>query len=233
MDNTISTYWKSANNYMQKYDTLTEDNAKEYLSQFKNVSTYNNHLKPLIHLARMHGTNISIKMKRFHTERLITAPSYESVKHLIEGIQDDTVRAYLAVCATTGIRVERIFNLDWKDIDAENGFILKKIEHIRTKNYRPNPIHRDVRILLGKIPETEGRIFSVDPKTIRHQIRKVDEKITATMLRDFFYNQALTCGMNPVIVEWLMGHDIGIAKHYLADSIKQEYAKFEQTFRLR
>jgi hypothetical protein len=31
-----------------------------------------------------------------------------------------------------------------------------------------------------------------------------------------------------VIVEWLMGHDIGIAKHYLADNIKQEYSKFEQ-----
>ncbi len=35
-------------------------------------------------------------------------------------------------------------------------------------------------------------------------------------------NQALNCGMNPVIVEWLMGHDIGIVKHYLADNIKQE-----------
>ncbi|MGH9909756.1 MAG: hypothetical protein ACRD32_03870 [Nitrososphaerales archaeon] len=38
--------------------------------------------------------------------------------------------------------------------------------------------------------------------------------------------------VNSVIVEWLMGHDIGIAKHYLADNIKQEYAKFERTIRL-
>ena len=29
-----------------------------------------------------------------------------------------------------------------------------------------------------------------------------------------------------------MGHDIGIAKHYLADNIKQEYTKFEQVIRL-
>ena len=35
-------------------------------------------------------------------------------------------------------------------------------------------------------------------------------------------------GISPVIVEWLMGHGIGIAKHYLVDNIKQEYAKFEQ-----
>jgi hypothetical protein len=33
---------------------------------------------------------------------------------------------------------------------------------------------------------------------------------------------------SPVVVEWLMGHDIGIAKHYLADNIKQEYSKFER-----
>ncbi len=38
--------------------------------------------------------------------------------------------------------------------------------------------------------------------------------------------------MNPVIVEWLMGHDIGIAKHYLADNIKQEYSKFESAVRI-
>ena len=31
-----------------------------------------------------------------------------------------------------------------------------------------------------------------------------------------------------MIVEWLMGHDIGIAKHYLADNVKQEYTKFEK-----
>lgn len=29
-----------------------------------------------------------------------------------------------------------------------------------------------------------------------------------------------------------MGHDIGIAKHYLADNIKQEYTKFEHAVKL-
>ncbi len=29
--------------------------------------------------------------------------------------------------------------------------------------------------------------------------------------------------MDSVIVEWLMGHDIGTAKHYQTDNIKQEY----------
>jgi len=72
----------------------------------------------------------------------------------------------------------------------------------------------------------------MEAKSVRRAIRKTDVSITPTQLRDFFYNQALTCGMNHVIVEWLMGHDIGIARHYLADNIKQEYEKFENVIKL-
>ena len=35
-----------------------------------------------------------------------------------------------------------------------------------------------------------------------------------------------------LIVEWYIGHDIGMTKHYLADNIKQEYFKFEKTIKL-
>jgi len=37
---------------------------------------------------------------------------------------------------------------------------------------------------------------------------------------------------NPIIVEWLMGYDIGIAKYYVAANIKQEYSELEQAVRL-
>ncbi len=40
----------------------------------------------------------------------------------------------------------------------------------------------------------------------------------------------LKSGMNPLIVEWLMGHDIGISKHYLADDIRSEYTEFEMMY---
>ncbi len=228
-DNTIQRYWYIVKDYMQRCDSITEDNVKTYLSQFTNTSTYNNHLKALKHLARMNGSDISIKLKKIHSERLITAPSYDTVKHLLESISDTHVRTYLSLCATTGIRVERLFNLTWRDIDFDNRFVLRKIEHLRTKHYRPNPLHNDVSSLIDKLPKDKERVFPMEAKRVRRAIRKTDIKITPTQLRDFFYNQALTCGMNPVIVEWLMGHDIGIAKHYLADNIKQEYSKFEQT----
>lgn len=35
-----------------------------------------------------------------------------------------------------------------------------------------------------------------------------------------------------VIGQWLMGHAIGIAKHYLANNIKREYSNFEHAVRL-
>jgi hypothetical protein len=38
---------------------------------------------------------------------------------------------------------------------------------------------------------------------------------------------------SPVVVKWLMEHDIDIAKHYLADNIKQEYSKCEQKITCR
>ena len=216
------------NNYMQSYDTITEDNVRTYLSHFTNTNTYNNHLKALKHLARMNYSDINIKLKKSHDERLIIAPSYDTVRHLLESISDITVKIYLSLCTTTGIRVERLFNLTWDDIDFNNSLILKKIEYVRTKHYRPNPLHCSVNSLLDELPRQKERVFPLEAKRVRRVVRKTDVKITPTQLRDFFYNQALNCGMNPVLVEWLMGHDIGIAKHYLADNIKQEYSKFER-----
>jgi|GEM_PF-946499 len=227
-DNTIEKYWQMAKNYMQRHDTITEDHVRTYLSQFTNTSTYNNHLKALKHLARMNSSDINIKLKRTHNERLIIAPNYDTVRCLLENIQDTTVKAYLSLCATTGIRVERLLNLTWNDIDFNDGLVLKRIEHLRTKHYRPNPLHNDVSSLIDGLPKDKERVFPMESKRVRRAIRKTGVRITPTQLRDFFYNQALNCGMNPVIVEWLMGHDIGIAKHYLADNIKQEYSKFER-----
>ena len=92
--------------------------------------------------------------------------------------------------------------------------------------------------LLSKIPKSEIQklrntlvhegIPSFTSKKISLAIEPTRIQVTTTQLRDFFYNQALNCGMNSVTVEWLMGHDIGIAKRYLTDNIKQVYSKFEQ-----
>lgn len=124
-----------------------------------------------------------------------------------------------------------MLSLKWNELDLDNGFVLRKVEHKISKWYRPNPIHKQIVPMLNEI-KTHESVFPFSYHRVKNRIRDVHDKITPTQLRDFFYNQALTCGVNPVIVEWLMGHDIGIAKHYLADNIKQEYSKFEQTVKL-
>lgn len=231
-DTTVRPYLVNIRQFASQYNEISLDNVKQYLTQFNNDYSYNNAVKALKHLGRMYEIELPIHVKPVHSEKLIIAPKQDIVSKLLRGIKSKEVRAYLMLCATTGIRVTRLLNLTWSDIDLDNDFVLRKVEHKRTKWYRPNPIHRDVRKLLLKLDRSTDRLFPFTCKKISLAIQPTGIKITPTQLRDFFYNQALTCGMNTVTVEWLMGHDIGIAKHYLADNIKQEYAKFEQTIRL-
>lgn len=114
----------------------------------------------------MYGIELSIKVKPVHSENLIIAPSKEKVLKLIRTIQDKGVKTYLMLCATTGIRVTRLLNLNWSDIDLENDFILRKVEHKRTKWYRPNPIHKDVRRFLLLLDRTTDRVFPFTSKKI-------------------------------------------------------------------
>jgi intergrase/recombinase len=60
----------------------------------------------------------------------------------------------------------------------------------------------------------------------------VNTNIRPNNCRDFFYNYARKSGVDRDLVDWLAGHSIGIRAHYLADTIKEEYAKFEEKFRL-
>jgi integrase len=231
-DTTVRPYLVNIRQFVSQYNEISIDNVKQYLTQFNNDYSYNNAVKALKHLGRMYDIELPIHVKPVHSEKLIIAPKIDTVLALLKGIRNKQVKAYLMLCATTGIRVTRLLNLNWSDIDLDNDFILRKVEHKRTKWYRPNPLHKDVRKLILKLDKTTDRVFPFTSKKISLAIEPTGIKITPTQLRDFFYNQALTCGMNTVIVEWFMGHDIGIAKHYLADNIKQEYTKFERTVQL-
>jgi len=231
-ESTVRPYLVNVRQFVSEHNEISIDNVKQYLTQFNNLYSYNNAVKALKHLGRMYDVELPIKVKPVYCDKLIVAPQKDTVLNLLDGIKDKQVKAYLMLCATTGIRVVRILHLNWSDIDLDNGFILRKVEHKRTKWYRPNPIHRDVRKLLLQLDKPTDQVFPFTAKKISLAIEPTGIRITPTQLRDFFYNQALTCGMNHVIVGWLMGHDIGIAKHYLADNIKQEYSKFEKAVRL-
>jgi integrase len=207
--------------------------ADEYLATIKNGYSYNNAVQALRFYCDFKGLHRpQSKIKQVHVDRLIIAPTIEQVTKLLSKIDDFGVKTYLALCATTMIRVKRLLNLTWQDVDFENNLVLRKVEHKRTKWYRPNPLHCDVKKMLKRSPHKNEQIFTFGAKKIRLAIEKTGVKLTPTQLRDFCYNQTKRAGMDSDLRKWLMGHDLGIDEHYTSDDIKLEYAKFEQAFRL-
>ncbi len=112
---------------------MNEDAVKAYLTHIDNDNTYDNSAKALKHPSRMYNTDISISFRKPNTESLIITPKYDMVRELIESVQDPLVKACLALCSTTGIRVRRLLSLD--DIDFNNGPVLRKVEYVTTKWY--------------------------------------------------------------------------------------------------
>ena len=82
------------------------------------------------------------------------------------------------LCAIIGIRVTGLLHLNWSDIDLDNDSILKKVEHKRTKWYRPNPIHIGVRKLLTKLDRTTDSVFSFTSKKISLAIEPTRIQVT-------------------------------------------------------
>ena len=109
-------------------------------------------------------------------------------------------------------------------------------ENIRTKHYRPNPVHIDVAQLLlqtRQVASIDGPVFRFGYKKVAMALKLAGTKWRPNNMRDFFYNHARKCGVDRDIVDWLAGHRLpGVRAHYLADEIKTEYSKFEKGFRL-
>ena len=202
--------------------------VKEYLNRFTNPNTYNNRLKPIIHIHRFLGLPApNVKFKTISKDRLIIAPSYEEVLAGFNKVKDnDDLAKFYLFCSTTLLRPQFIITLTYDNIDISNRVIDIRV-HRKTKHYRPQIIHTALIKYLQQDKESKARLFLHCYDYYGKKIKRLTG-ITPSQLRDFAYNAMLKSGMNPLIVEWLMGHDIGISKHYLADDIKYEYTKFER-----
>jgi hypothetical protein len=123
--------------------------------------------------------------------------------------------------------------LKWSEIDLENS-IINVNENIKTKHYRPNPLHSDVARMLVELRKNckDERVFTFGYKRLSDSLKAIGTPLRPNNMRDHFYNEARKAGVDRDLIEWLMGHSIGIKAHYLADEIKSEYAKFETAFRL-
>ncbi len=201
--------------------------AKAFLERYQNANTYNNMLKAIIHLHRfLNIPEPDLKFKPITKDRLIIAPSYEEIMAGLKAIHKnvDLVRFYL-LCSTTLLRPQFIVTLNWEHIDLTNKLINVKVDK-KTKHYRPQILHS---ALIPYIEDKQGKVFAHTYDYYGKKIRMLTG-ITPSRLRDFAYNAMLKSGMNYLVVEWLMGHNIGMAAHYLADNIREEYTKFERAY---
>ncbi|MEM2019452.1 MAG: hypothetical protein QXY85_03335 [Candidatus Nitrosocaldus sp.] len=226
-----SRYMKEAVKYTEYALAQTDlDNAVAlYLKKYENPNSYNNKLKPIIHLYRFLGLPLQVRLKKVNHDNLIIAPSYEQVVAGFRQIKDniDIARFYL-LCSTTLLRPQFIVTLAWSNIDLENKVINVRVDK-KTKHYRSQIIHKALIPYLTPSTATTTQIFThcydYYQKKIRHSTG-----LNPSQLRDFAYNAMLKAGMNSLLVEWLMGHSIGMAVHYLADNVKEEYVKFESLY---
>jgi integrase len=209
--------------------------ATDFVKSYSNAYTYNNTLFAINHWLDYTGEpRLQLKPKQCTPQNLIIAPKVEEMQRVIREIKDKHVKAYIALCATVGLRPERLLKACWQEIDFTNGWVNINERHGK-KVYRPNRLHKDVAVLLQelKTTATSDRIFDFTYKRVVNNLKAVNTTIRPNNCRDFFYNHARKLGLDRDLVDWLAGHSLpGVRAHYLADELTQEYAKFEEKFRL-
>ena len=205
-----------------------------FILSYTKPNSYNNALNAVKHYCDFLGVPRPVlKQKPRTPTRLIVSPKPDEVQEIVQKVEPLAMKTYLALCATVGLRPQRLLNASWQEIDFDAGFVNINEKHGK-KVYRPNPLHQDVAKLLQELKataETE-RIFTFAYGTLADGLKAIGTKWRPNNLRDFFYNYARKhCDHDQV--EWAMGHSLpGVRANYLADELKTEYAKFEQAFRL-
>jgi integrase len=175
---------------------------------YSNASSHDNAVNGLKHYHDFMGLpRPKFKYLKTSPERLITAPKKEEVLRVLKEVQPLDVKAYMALCSTVGLRPQRLLKACWHEIDFENG-IVNISENVRSKRYRPNPLHEDVSKLLRQLQTTtrpNGRVFNFDAHKIRNSLKAIRTSLRPHDMRDFFYNHASRSGVDKDLVEWCMG----------------------------
>jgi integrase len=227
---------KTAQGYVSTIGTFVKSKKtpEQFANSYEKINCYNNAVKSLIHYSDFLGMpRPNLKCKQQNQDKLIISPKSEQVRGIVCKLKDQELSSYIALCATVGLRPQRLHALRWSELDFENS-IVNVNENVKTKHYRPNPIHSGVAKLLLELQKqaTGEYVFTFGYKRLAETLKSIGTSLRPNNMRDHFYNEARKAGVDRDILEWLMGHSIGIKAHYLADEIKTEYAKFETAFRL-
>ncbi|HKU48690.1 MAG TPA: hypothetical protein VJP79_01950, partial [Nitrososphaera sp.] len=129
-------------------------NAQDFVKSYENAYTHNNYLFAVNHYLEFTGRpKLVLRQKQCMPKNLIIAPKVEETRRVVRELKDPHVKAYIALCATVGLRPKRLLKATWQEIDFRNGFV--NINEIHGKKvYRPNPLHADVARLLQELPKS-------------------------------------------------------------------------------
>jgi integrase len=207
---------------------------EDFVKSYSKPNSYNNMLVAVNHYLDYIGKpRLALKQKPRNIDSLIISPKSAEVIEIVHKVKSDDVRSYLALCATVGQRPQRLLKATWQEIDFENGYVKINERHGR-KIYRTNCLHKDVAKMLQalKATATSERVFGFAYKKVATELKTIGTKWRPNNLRDHFYNEGRRHADHDII-DWLMGHKLpGVRANYLADTVKEEYAKFESNFRL-
>src|SRR5262245_12417062 len=136
----------------------------DFVKSYTKPNSYNNALKAVNHYCDfLNVPRPGLKPKPRTVANLIIAPKPEDVKEIIQKLRSLDAKTYMALCATTGIRCEKVHHLKWSQIDFENGWVNINERHGK-KVYRPNPLHKDVAQMLTQLREkaanSQERVFT-------------------------------------------------------------------------
>jgi integrase len=207
---------------------------EEFVKSYAKPNSYNGMLVAMQHFMDYLGQpRLGLKQKPRLINSLIISPKPAEVLDILGRVKSPDVRCYLGLAATVGLRPQRLLKAKWSEFDFENAWVMIDERHGK-KRYVPNPLHRDVAAMLLALRQsaTTERVFEMGYKKVASELKEIGTKWRPNNLRDHFYNEGRRHSDHDII-EWLMGHRLpGVRGHYLADNIKEEYAKFEQAFRI-
>ncbi|MBE8539399.1 tyrosine-type recombinase/integrase [Geoglobus acetivorans] len=149
------------------------------------------------------------------------------------------VKSATLLSATSGIRAEELYNLMWKDIDAENRTIYVRAEFAKDYEDRVTFFSREAQEVLQEylsVVKPDKPLFS--KKSLLYHFGKLNTSLRMKHMRKFFSQQSDRLGMPTAVKKILMGHstagDVDLSHYDFQDEeeLKKIYDKYWKDFRI-
>ena len=146
-------------------------------------------------------------------EGVFTREDYEKVITYLGKMKNKETRLAVIIGYWSGMRLGEIANLEWKEIDLEEGFIELRREKTKTNQSRVVPLHPVVIGELKAWPRREGddRVFQGTPNTMStnfgfHRKRMGLDGLVFHSLRHTALSNLSEAGVDLAVLKGISGH---------------------------